>query len=308
MATRTDGTDVADGAAGQESPVWYFVERGQTVGPISQDELARNVSSGRLGPDTMVWKDGMPDWRPFVDVGVGVLKATSARRAAVVQPGSPTNSPTSAGSPDMAACVECGGLFPRSRLLRTFDGLLCERCHPSTQPEFRPVTSQAPKIVAIDYAGFWQRFGAWLLDAILLNLTTSILLRPLSRGLELSYKALGPAQKNDMGLVMDLFVGFLARYTLLALALSLVYQTLFLGKFGATPGRMALSIKVVNPDESPITYLRAACRTLASWVTSFTLLIGYLMAAFDLQGRTLHDRLAQTRVIRSEFRGGDDGA
>ena len=40
---------------------WLFVNN-QQVGPVPMQQLAQYVQTGQLTPDTMVWKEGMPQW------------------------------------------------------------------------------------------------------------------------------------------------------------------------------------------------------------------------------------------------------
>ena len=69
--------------------------------------------------------------------------------------------------------------------------------------------------------------------------------------------------------------------------------------FGASyKGKMACNLKVVVEDGSQITYLRALGRHFAKWISSMILAIGFIMAAFDDEKRTLHDRICETRVVR----------
>jgi len=68
--------------------------------------------------------------------------------------------------------------------------------------------------------------------------------------------------------------------------------------FGATLGKMAVKIRVVNPDGTPITWGKAIARYFAEIVSGLTLGIGYIMAGFDPERRALHDRIASTRVVR----------
>lgn len=41
---------------------WFFLDKGQEVGPLTRTVFARHIESGRLTPRTYVWRDGMPDW------------------------------------------------------------------------------------------------------------------------------------------------------------------------------------------------------------------------------------------------------
>ena len=86
---------------------------------------------------------------------------------------------------------------------------------------------------------------------------------------------------------------------LLLYALGIAFETYFLGRFGATPGKMACGLKVVRPDGEKITYGRAFGRTLASLLSGMIIYIGYIIAAFDEERRTLHDRICDTRVVKA---------
>jgi len=97
---------------------------------------------------------------------------------------------------------------------------------------------------------------------------------------------------------LDLLVIINLLLSLLQMAVSFGYATWFVGKFGATPGKMACKLQVVTAEGGRVTYLRALGRAFAEIISSIILLIGYIMAAFDDQKRTLHDRICSTRVIR----------
>lgn len=43
---------------------WYFADGKTPVGPIDENEFDRLAREGRIGPDTLVWHDGMDKWRP----------------------------------------------------------------------------------------------------------------------------------------------------------------------------------------------------------------------------------------------------
>ena len=60
---------------------------------------------------------------------------------------------------------------------------------------------------------------------------------------------------------------------------------------------MICRLKVVRPNGEPVTYLRAFGRAVAEMLSNYLMLIGYLMAAFDSEKRSLHDRICDTRVV-----------
>lgn len=43
---------------------WFFAGAGTQQGPVSAGELARQLSTGELSPDALVWREGMPQWQP----------------------------------------------------------------------------------------------------------------------------------------------------------------------------------------------------------------------------------------------------
>jgi uncharacterized RDD family membrane protein YckC len=85
---------------------------------------------------------------------------------------------------------------------------------------------------------------------------------------------------------------------LIQFGIGVAYETWFVGKFAATPGKMACKIKVVNADGSKVSYLKALGRYFAKMLSSLILFIGYIMVAFDSEKRGLHDHICNTRVIR----------
>jgi uncharacterized RDD family membrane protein YckC len=54
----------------------------------------------------------------------------------------------------------------------------------------------------------------------------------------------------------------------------------------------------VVADGGRVSYSRALGRHFAKWLSSIILGIGFIMAVFDDERRTLHDRICETRVVR----------
>lgn len=151
-------------------------------------------------------------------------------------------------------------------------------------PRKAPVASpnHAPK------AGFWIRLTAWSLDKILVAIL-QILLGSL---LYLAGSSLVPAPHADPAKTAELV-------WLFTLALNGVYYVFFTGYLGQTPGKMALRIRVIRSNGRPIGYGRAFIREIpGKFISAILFGIGYLMVAFDEQKQGLHDRLADTYVIK----------
>ncbi|GAA5119761.1 DUF4339 domain-containing protein [Luteolibacter yonseiensis] len=56
---------------------WYHAENGQRHGPISEQDLGSLIAAGRIGPATLIWREGMAQWLPLGQVsaegGLAVL-------------------------------------------------------------------------------------------------------------------------------------------------------------------------------------------------------------------------------------------
>src|SRR5262249_11613176 len=128
------------------------------------------------------------------------------------------------------------------------------------------------------------------LDGVIVGISTRIVDIPL-----IAMLGLGPL-RLDPGLVSALIapVGLLI---LVNLAISLGYEVYFLTTWGATIGKRIFGLRVIRADSGPLSPGLAAVRYLGHILSSLTLLIGYIMAAFDEEKRALHDRICNTRVI-----------
>lgn len=47
---------------------WWYAEKDKKIGPLEQADLARLIQSGKIGPRTMLWKEGMESWLPLDEI------------------------------------------------------------------------------------------------------------------------------------------------------------------------------------------------------------------------------------------------
>lgn len=65
--------------------MWYYSENNQQLGPVTEDELKQKARSGSLKPTTLVWKDGMSDWKPISEIAeLGIALQTAPAAAPTV--------------------------------------------------------------------------------------------------------------------------------------------------------------------------------------------------------------------------------
>lgn len=143
------------------------------------------------------------------------------------------------------------------------------------------------------YAGFWIRLAASLIDDLIV----------VAGALGLSYFALfvlffafRPAPTFG-----EAFTGgFIQNVNFAAMNfLGIPYYIGFHWKFGATPGKRILNIRVVRDlDGGDLTLKRATARYFAQMLSIITFGAGFLMAAFSEKKQALHDRIAGTVSIR----------
>jgi len=194
-------------------------------------------------------------------------------------------------------CSECGRQTPPEQLARFGDRLVCGYCKDAYAQKLRE--GVAP-MTAMRYGGFWLRFVAVLIDGIILAIPIGILEVVVFGAMGLSMARLGenPSPEDVFAVLGPLF-GMIGLVSIISVGLSAAYETFFVAKYGATPGKMALGLKVVRPDGSMLTAGRACGRYFAKMLSGMILYIGYIMAGFDDQKRALHDRICDSRVIKA---------
>jgi uncharacterized RDD family membrane protein YckC len=243
---------------------WYYAKDNKQVGPISEADLRRFVQTGEIVPDTLVWREGMPNWTPYSSAGLGGIphlhRAPRPQLRVAVQ---------------ALACGKCGAQVPESEMVEVDGARLCAACAETAEP------------VMMMYAGFWIRFLAKFLDGIILGAACAAL------GFAFGLFAVF-AFRSSSGLSPILLI---AGQYIVQFALGIGYSVFFNGHFGATPGKMILRLRIVRPDGLSISYGRAFGRFFAELLSGLVLDIGYIMAGFDSEKRSLHDRLCDTRVI-----------
>lgn len=136
----------------------------------------------------------------------------------------------------------------------------------------------------IDYAGFWRRVLAYLIDAALLS-------------------AVGSALFVGAVLLDAGSLTALVNASWISALLGWAYFSLFESSPArGTLGKIALGLFVGDAHGDPITFMRASVRYWLKSLSSLFLMLGWLMAAFTPRKQALHDLLAGTLVLRKVTR------
>ncbi len=143
-----------------------------------------------------------------------------------------------------------------------------------------------PVYLKDNYAGFWLRFGAYMIDFIVCFVILFIL--SMLFGVSMAYSG-----DNDTleGGAIGLMVG-------MYIAIILYFPILESSSWQATIGKRAVGIKVIDLDGRRIGFPRALGRFFAKIISGIILYIGFIMAGFTERKQALHDIIAGTLVIK----------
>lgn len=144
------------------------------------------------------------------------------------------------------------------------------------QPYESPISSTEssifPERPAV-YATFWERFAASFIDGLIVGAGTFVVNRFII--------------VNPWGnMTFNVLVGWLYNALLLS------------GPNQATIGKKAMGIKVTDTRGQRISFARATGRHFATFLSAIILAIGYLMMLWDDRKQTLHDKIADTIVVK----------
>ena len=263
---------------------WYYKTGEEQHGPFSDAQFESMVQDGTINADTPVKNDSMAEW--------AILSSMDSFRD-VKEDTNEDVSQTPGRETPKAACSECGRLFEQDELASFKGALVCAQCKPAFLQKLR----EGVQTNDVVYAGFWIRTGAKIVDYIILTIINYAIAIPLSAAfmpqIDPETMAADP-QAFKAIMIPSILVG------LLQLAVNVFYATWFVGKFAATPGKMACRLEVVTAENQRVSYLRAFGRFFADMLSGMLLCIGYIMVGFDSEKRALHDRICATRVVKNQ--------
>ena len=139
-----------------------------------------------------------------------------------------------------------------------------------------------------DYSSALRRLGAWFIDAIIVGSALSIIFIWSNHGPGMFYSI---GNILDDGHHVNSFVKFIVALLYFAYMESSKHQ--------ATLGKIAMGIKVVDHNNQRLEFSKALLRNLSKLLSAFILCIGYIMIIFDERKQGLHDKIADTFVVKN---------
>jgi uncharacterized RDD family membrane protein YckC len=189
------------------------------------------------------------------------------------------------------------------------------------QPYYAPTYAMPGTGLARNYAGFWLRFGAYLIDAVIVGVVTSIIfLVPFfgyfgtffnkyqdtllrycdSDSRSYSNAACNQAlediliNQNELGAMLSAVL----IPALIGALISYGYYTIMTAR-GGTLGKMAFGLRVIKEDGSNPGFGRALLRsTIGYWISAAIFYLGFIWIGIDERKQGWHDKLSGTYVVR----------
>ncbi len=252
---------------------WYYAEGQHRQGPVPAHDIRQLFQRGQLTLDTLVWREGMPQWAALRTAVDELQLQTLAAVAATPSTGFDLRG-------DYAAIDNGTAPLPGTGPIAAWP-----------QATYAAPFAAGAHAAEVVYAGFWKRVAAYLIDYVILTIVAMIVGGIVGLGIG---GAMGFTGGSAMtGQALSELVG-----GLIGLGIGLLYYGgLHASSGGASLGKMAIGIKVVRSDGQRISLARSMGRYFASILSALILLVGYLMAAFTGRKQALHDMLCDTVVV-----------
>ena len=234
---------------------WYFGQNGMQKGPVALEALQEMAQRGEVRTQDLVWHEGLSDWKEAGSVAEIFPAAEPIDLANAPDPQTSTAGAT-------APPLQLGYYVPASAL-------------------------------SPNYAGFWWRVLAAILDGVLM----AIVLLPISVALDFIF---GLGQYGSSRTATP-------QIAIVAVGINIViqygthiayYGLMESSRHQATLGKLACGLYVTDIVGARVSLGKAMCRYLASLLSGIILCVGYLMGAFTQKKQCLHDILCGTLVIK----------
>ena len=147
-----------------------------------------------------------------------------------------------------------------------------------------------------EYAGFWRRLAACLVDSIAVAIATVLGFACLATAIYFIEGRVGGLSERISNVLFDL--SLLICVFILGPVLSWMYRAgMESCPTRATLGKMALGLLVTDRGGNRISFGRATGRHFAKYLSNLSLGIGYLMAAFTENRQAFHDVIAHCVLV-----------
>jgi len=163
-----------------------------------------------------------------------------------------------------------------------------------------------------DYAGFWIRFAAYVIDLTIIGIPTLavkvLVLETAFKSISLTMsRAVTSAESKDamtsmmLAPLISLLIGSLLMVILLLVASWLYYALFESSPRRATPGKILCGLAVTDVDGNRVSFWRATMRHLSKAASWGLLGLGYFFMLVSIRRQTFHDLVSRCVVVRTSY-------
>ncbi len=170
-------------------------------------------------------------------------------------------------------------------------------------PPIAPLQSSKSTTASLeDYAGFWKRVAAYLIDSVMLYIPSALIEKLM--GGDAAQATLEHAQLSAADDAQAMLSALSQYYTTMMPAFLIITAMIWLyfaicesSAWQATVGKLALRIRVTGMQGERISFLRAFGRYPAKYLSALIFGVGFLMVGWTQRKQGLHDLIANTLVL-----------
>lgn len=151
----------------------------------------------------------------------------------------------------------------------------------------REVIKPPPPPATVEYAGFWKRSVASLIDGVILLIPWCMIFFLL-----VGLACIDYCSDEQVGIVF--WIAIIVNFFISGI----YYAVTESSQTQATMGKMAMGIIVTDLEGKRISLGKASGRYIGKLISTLTLYIGFIMAAFTEKKQALHDQIADCLVVK----------
>ena len=278
--------------------VVYLEREGQQFGPFSIEEAQRYILEGRFGAQDLGWIDGMPEWLSVAQIPQlqQSIVAAAAGQAIPTSPAIPTSlaKPAQAAAPSMPPAAAVPYYAPAPSY--------APHATPSYPGPANPISAARPGYPAAhdfsqsDYAGFWRRAAALMIDSVIVTIVAYFImfLLMLMLGIGMGATGINGLESSDTT-TSAIAIATIAFPALLTIC---YYAFWHASASMATPGKMAAGLVVVNSSAQRISVPQALLRECVKLIGTWFFLLTFATQPISARRQAIHDFASATVVLR----------
>ena len=256
--------------------VVYLERDGQQFGPFSIEEAKGDILEGRFGAQDLGWIDGMQEW-----LSVAQIPQLRTAAAPVSAPSAFPASAPYAAAPSMPP--------PPAAVYAPYAA-------PAYPGQLNQGVGAAQFVSQPEYAGFWRRSAALMIDSFIVGVVGYFLMFVLMLLFGMGMGATGiTALGNNSATVNALAIASIVFPALLTIC----YYALFNASGNmATPGKMAAGLIVVNTQAQRISKPQAFLREFVKLIGTWFFCLTFVTQPISARRQAIHDFAGGTVVLR----------